>query len=575
MSECKPAVNRPSILFVNLLSTPIDEIEATFRGANTSFQDVVLPLGLMYISAYLKAHTPSVRTGLLDFVLPGTRLRQYRTLDDFIRTVIDEQVAFDPDVVAVSLNLSLSYPFFIRVLAVLKHRWTGAYTIVGGAHATNETAVLLEHPHVDAVLRGEGEIAFRDFVDRFPNVGTIDGLYTKSTIVSSSELKTAMPVRDLDLIPYPDWDLVDMPAYVTGITRLPKRDTGSAQAHRMAEIVTSRGCPHRCTFCSSHTVHGRKVRQRSVSNIVGEIRELHRRFGVNRFLPEDDYFTANKKQTLALVEAVRSLDIPNFELQYPNGLSVRAMDEEQLDALISVGMSIAIYAIESGSETVQRRLIKKNCDLDKATALIKRTRQMGVRTRCFYILGFPGETRAQMAQTIAFAKTAGADWSDFFVATPLVGSKMYDEFVDMGVIDAHDATLFSGHYRGRAFDTPEISAAELNDLVYRANLECNFISNINVREGRWDVALSLFEDVTAKYPFHIFARYMAACCWTHLGAPEKLMALDAEISMLIATDARAKEMYLKYGDLLTDQWGAFPLGLFSNDGDAARRSCRL
>jgi uncharacterized radical SAM superfamily protein len=354
-------------------------------------------------------------------------------------------------------------------------------------------------------------------------------------------------VRDLDTIPFPVWDLIDMEVYTTRASRW---EIGTTPNSRVVCIVASRGCPFRCTFCSSHTVHGHKVRLRSIENIVAEVRELHERYGVNVIMPWDDIFTMGRTRTIELLRQLRALQIPGFQIQFQNGLSVHALDEEIIDALILTGMPMTAVAIESGSEEVQRNLIKKRCDLMKARRLVSYMRKRGVFVRCLFILGFAGETRAQMQETIDYAKSLSADWCVFSIATPLVGSEMYAQWVKAGVIEDGPAFWGASSYGHRSFDTPEISAEDLNELAYRANLECNFVGNPNLISGRYERAAQLFRDIVAKFPFHVIAWYCLMRCEELLGREERRESLEWHIADTIGTNALAREMYDKYRDLM-------------------------
>jgi anaerobic magnesium-protoporphyrin IX monomethyl ester cyclase len=536
----------PKVLFVNLLSTPLDNVEATFRNENRVIQEVVMPLGIMYLSAYLKKAGVSATVGLVDYAIHADEMTSWGNLDNFIREIAKADAGVEPDIIAFSVNLSTSHHFFLKAAGILKGLWPGAKVIAGGVHATNYTRRILQEPYIDAVIRGEGEVALAEFVRRFPlEPGErVAGIVTREDAHGGGDMELSPLIADLDEIPFPDYDLID-PSYFRRITRFPKKHLG--QDKLMAELMTTRGCPGRCSFCSSHTVHGRKVRYRSVENVVAEVRYLHERYGVTLFFPEDDYFTANKKRTMTLLAALKKLGIPGFEMQFPNGLAVNSLDEELIDALIDAGMKMATLAIESASEVVQRTIIHKFCNLPKAREMIAVIRGKGLMVRCYFILGFPGETRAQMEETIDFARTAGADWQDFFVATPLVGSEMYDDFARLGLVSGDPEAWRTSYFWERRFDTPEISAADLNELNYRANLEVNFVHNVNLREGRWREALDLFLGILAKYPFHIIGWYCVALCHRGLGDEGAAREAEARISRLIEEDSRSRDMFRKYG----------------------------
>jgi radical SAM superfamily enzyme YgiQ (UPF0313 family) len=448
----------------------------------------------------------------------------------------------------------MSRDFFDLAVAALARRWPEALLVVGGNHATNSVGPLLENPAVDYVARGEAELAFARFVDLFAAGAPLQvkGFYDRDKAAAADGAchEQCEYAEELDQLPHPDWSLIDMGAYLTApVAR--KRSFGSAATARMASIMTSRGCPFQCTFCSSHTVHGRKMRYRSTANVLDELRILHQRFGATLIVPEDDLFTVNKPRILGLLGAIRDLGIPGLETQFPNALSVNTLDEEVIDALEAAGMRIATLAIESGSEHVQTHIIKKRCDLDRARRLVAYIRAKGMYCRCYFILGFPGETRAQMQETVDFARELRADWCAFMIAMPLVGSEMFAQFDAMGVMDGANRA-WEGTYAERRFDTSEIGAAELKQLAYRANLDINFLNNTQLREGRYAAAIESFRDVLNIHPFHIFAHHGIMRARLALGETAQAAAEKRRIRELVATNHLSAEMFAAYGDLLPE-----------------------
>jgi MoaA/NifB/PqqE/SkfB family radical SAM enzyme len=292
------------------------------------------------------------------------------------------------------------------------------------------------------------------------------------------------------------------------------------------------------------------MRFRSVQNIVEEVKILNQKYGVTLFLPEDDLFTADKKRVMRLLAALRELNIPNVEMQFPDALSVNTLDESIIDEMARTGMKIATFAIESGSDYVQKQIIRKNCNLKKAKRLVEYAHSKGLITRCYFILGFPHETKEQMRETVEYAKSLVADWCVLMIATPLVGSEMYDQFVEMGCIQDNIETWSGTVFDKRHFDTEEITAEELNDFVYRANLERNFLCNPNIVNGNFARAIQLFKDIVWRYPFHIIGWYCLMESYKGLGDFNAALRTEESMRSLIRSDSRAADMYAKYCNLM-------------------------
>tara|TARA_Y100000813_G_scaffold54531_1_gene38157 strand:- start:56 stop:1918 length:1863 start_codon:yes stop_codon:yes gene_type:complete len=549
-------MTRPiNVLFVNQPSNPMSEIELSFDKQNEIFNTVVIPLGVLYLSSYLKQHVPQVRTDVIDYAYEVfNQSHQARNIDELIiRTA--EQITMKPDILAFSAMFSVSHPFLLKAVELLSAFWPEATVIVGGNHATNTTKMLLENPDVDYVARGECEESFRQFVENFDDLPNhkIQGIYTKADIDAGVPLTISQYVDNLDDIPFPDWELIDMAAYTRSTTARARRNVDGAD-RRECSIMTTRGCPFSCTFCASHTVNGRKVRFRSVENVVKEIQHLYDHYGINLIVPEDDLFTANRRKVVPLLNAIKDFreTIPNFELQFPNALSVNTLFDDVMDALIEAGMKVTNVAIESGSPEVQRDVIKKRVNLDRAVEVVRYFRERGVTTRCYFIGGFPGETREQMLETIEYARNLRSDWCTFHIAAPLRGTEMYQQFVDAGYIKDDVATWSTAFFQERSFDTPEIGAEELKELFYRANLDVNFLHNPNLLEGNFEKALWIYRDIVYSYPFHIVGWYCIMKCHEALGDEDAARDTRARIYNLLQHDARARRMYRKYADLIPD-----------------------
>ena len=496
---------RPNIAFVHLPSTPLTEVERLMEGRNQgNLRDVTfvvtMPLGLLYLSSYVKAFNEVGQIGLIDYPAELVRgVTQYNDIDDFIDRVARAHINFTPDIIAISSVFSVSHRFLIR-----------------------------------------------SDQDRVP------GFYSRTNLGSGDCLTVCPQVDDLDALPFPDWDLIDMDLYIIETAKGMARHGGRYRENPSALIMTTRGCSFRCTFCASHTVHSRKVRFRSVENVMKEVFELNERYGVTTIVPEDDLFTANATKVIDLLKAFQEITIPNFQIQFPNALSVNTLHDEVMDNLIAAGMPVTQVAIESGSPYTQRHIIKKNCNLDKARHVVRYLRDRDVIVRCNFIFGFPGETKELMQETLDYAKTLNADWCTFGVVVPLIGSEMYTQFVEMGYIEDDPETHSNVLYFNRAFDTKEISADELNDFAYQTNLEVNFINNVNFQEEKYSKALEIFGDIVMKYPFHVFGWHCLRRAHLALGNADKAAQMWAELEAVAKVDSRAWEMIQKFGHLLPE-----------------------
>lgn len=534
---------KPNILFVNLVTSlseggQIDKDH--FR--------LVMPMGILYLSSCLKKYKEEVgEVGILDYALESIGTTQFKNIEEFICKSA-EKVKFTPDIISITLMFYSQYYFFEICAEQLKRMWKNSIIIVGGVQATNCTKQLMQNPNVDYTLRGEGEIAFPRFVREIAKstLPNIKGIYSRDNYAPETQLEVCEMVKNLDDIPYPDWDLIDMDKYsgIPGITHV------GAYGHRSATLFTSRGCPFRCTFCSAHTVRGRNKRYRSVENVIQEVNLLYEKYGINSLLFWEDLITSDKR-TIEIFRLIKKMDIPDFKPVIAD-LSINASSTELFDALIQLGVNDMCLALESGSEYTQKHIINKNVNLKKARELIKYIRKYDdVTVRINLVLGSPRETKELMSESIEYAKSLNVDWINVITATPLPGSEMYTEFVERGCVNddlvALSKSLRSGRYR-RSFDTPEIKADELNELQDRVNLECNFFENRNYISGDYLKAIGLFDQISRSYPWHIIALYMTMKCFQKLGDNIEAENIKSRISDLIKINEKSREMYEKYKD---------------------------
>jgi len=544
---------KPNVLFINFPNVPMDYMFEHLSSDTFLTLKKSMPLGILYLSSHLKKHNEIGRVGILDYVGSSEEARHCKSVEEFILNLADTSVDFTPDVILCSLMLSVSHVFCIKAIENFKKIWPQSVVVVGGVHATNYTRGLLGDTNIDYVFRGEAEIALSEFMRQFSNGEPVNvtGVHSAQDSMSETPLELCEFVENLDELPFPDWDLIDMDMYTQiSYMTITGRETQRDHEIRSSVILGTRGCPGQCTFCSQHTTHGRKIRHRSVENITEEIKALNSKFGVTTFVPNDDMFLSGGKWDMALLNAIKDLHIPNLEMQFPIGLHVNSMNQDTMRAFKNVGTKVVNLAIESGSKYVQRHVVKKHVNLKKAREVVNFFRKSGILTRCFFILGFPGETKEQMQETIEYAKSLQADWCDFFEAIPLIGSEMHEQFKEMGCISDDSCDWSKIHFLGRSFDTPEIRANELKELTYRANLECNFLNNYNKTAGKYTKAISLYKDIIERYPFHIVAWYSIMECYEEMGDKEQSKEISDTIGRLIQADSLAADMFAKYSDLM-------------------------
>jgi radical SAM superfamily enzyme YgiQ (UPF0313 family) len=396
------------------------------------------PIGLACLAAVLKACGADAR--IFDFM-------RY-SADE--AALVDGLVAWAPNQIFLT-SLTPNMPGAIRIATLLRQRLPGIPQGIGGVHATVLPERTLRETGVDVLVRGEGEVVLPHLVARLAAGEDPHGL---PGVACMRDGRIHVPdlapcVEDLDSLPFPDWDQVPPAAYSDFTMQLFKR------RKVVCPILTTRGCPHRCTFCAS-IVQGHWLRSRSPKNVVDEMEYLIRRHGVEEFLFTDDNFTQDRKHAIAVCEEMirRDLDIV---WKMPVGMRLDTVDDELMSLMRRSGCYEVGFGIESGSQEILRG-VRKRLDLSLVPEKLAIAKRNGIRTYGFFILGLPGETTATLDQTLGMMR-AGFDSVSVSFCVPYPGSEIHEQYVrEHG--DPKDWSRFS-----HQFVFPEVSG--LDEAVLR------------------------------------------------------------------------------------------------------------
>lgn len=377
------------------------------------------PIGLMYLAGYLRHYRPGKdQIAILD---GRSELCSDGQVSDTIRE-------FRPDLVGITA-FTMEGETAHCYARLAKEHAPGCTTIIGGPYGTSDSAKALEDKHVDFTARGEGELTLFNLVERLEKGEPVHGLNGLAHRRNGQAFPGNFPelIDDLDRIPYPAWDLINLESYfVDGRIR---RLTNPIQSRRRGiSVFSTRGCPYRCTYC--HNVFGKKLRKRSVENVLGELRWLVEDFGVQEVEFIDDVFNLDRARAKAICDGIINNGW-DLKLAFPNGLRADQMDEELVDKMRRAGAYRINYAVESGCPRVQH-MIRKNLDLERARQIIDYTAGKGISTGGFFMLGFRDETEEEAWMTINYALKTKLHTASFFILTPFPNTPMYDEAVQLG-----------------------------------------------------------------------------------------------------------------------------------------------
>ncbi len=344
----------------------------------------------------------------------------------------------------------------------------GAITILGGPHLTLEPDESMQRDEVDLVLRGEGEDAMIEIMQmldvdagvqtnptaprRFSHNGwsEILGLSYRTDKVRHNPPRPLRP--DLDNIPYPAHDLFKIDKY----TNLNPLTDGLIPNSRSYTIVTSRGCPFKCTFCSK-PITGDTWRNRSVDNVLGEWRWLVKDLHATEIGITDDIWNRDLKRAKELCRRLIAEGLNTTPWVTVHGMKVNYGDAELYQLMKAAGAKRVGFGVESGNQHVLNNIIKKGQTLDMVRDAFRHAKAAGLQTMGFFVLGMPGETEETMEDTIKFAMELDPDLANFMIAAPYPGTRLWDMLEDMG------AEIFSHEWQDLAIQDNK-AHFQLNDL---------------------------------------------------------------------------------------------------------------
>ncbi len=356
-----------------------------------------VPLGVLYLSAFLKKHLKN------DIEIAFIDLRMVNDQDKTLKELLE---TFNPDLVGISL-LAFEQSFIFDYADFIK-KYSSAKIVVGGPFPTYNYEKILLESDTDCAVIGEGERVFFNLISGYIEKKDISGIkgiayYNGETVICNPREEH---IGDLDSIPYPDYSLIDFKNYwgyhIQHNTILAER--------KYAPIISSRACPYQCIYC--HNIFGKKIRERSPENTLGEIKLLYEEYGIREIHLVDDVFNFNRKRMHQLLHLIINSNM-TIRIAFPNGLRGDLLTREDIALLKKAGTYTITFAIESASQRIQK-MIKKNLDISKVIENINYASQIGLITRGFFMLGFPGETVAEIKQTVKLAIDSKLDLASFF-----------------------------------------------------------------------------------------------------------------------------------------------------------------
>jgi len=322
---------------------------------------------------------------------------QYYIQGVFIENIIS-QIKEKTDVIALTSMFTSEWLIVREILKYINEKFPHKLVILGGEHASADARQILRfEPAVDAVFRGESETSFEKFLSTFKGIEDfkeVPGVMYKYSEGIIKENPKAPRLTNIDEIK-PSWKKINVDYY------LDNKLSYSELGNRAMPVISSRGCPYQCTFCSNDQMWGTRYVTKSVDRVIDELRYYIEEYKVEHFDFIDLATSVNKKWFRELLLRMIS-DLPKFSWEMTVGTRSEILDEEILNLLYQSGMRVITYAPETGSVSMAKK-IKKRINHEKMYQSMKYALKAGLRVKTNIVIGFPGEGPLELLATLAMS----------------------------------------------------------------------------------------------------------------------------------------------------------------------------
>ncbi|HEV7665031.1 MAG TPA: radical SAM protein [Chloroflexota bacterium] len=362
------------------------------------------PLGLLYVNSHLKAH--GVDSHLFDST--------FARFDELAAFITREK----PPIVGVYSNL-MTRKVVLRVMRAARE--AGSLVVVGGPDPANYLDEYLSHG-ADVIAIGEGELTLQELVPHLKkhgprNLDTIQGIAFRNDNGEIVRTEPRPQIADLDAQPFPDRAAIDQQKYID----VWREHHGQGSV----SLITARGCPFTCTWCS-HSVFGYSHRRRSPANVVAEVAQIVDTYNPDLLWYADDVFTINHKW---LFEYADAMEQRGFRLPFETISREDRLNEEVIQTLARMGCYRLWIGAESGSQKVLDAM-KRRTNAERVRSMVHLLQKYGIEVGMFIMLGYDGEDRTDLEETVEHLKLAGPNTFLTTVAYPIKGTPYYSAVAD-------------------------------------------------------------------------------------------------------------------------------------------------
>jgi magnesium-protoporphyrin IX monomethyl ester (oxidative) cyclase len=389
-----------------------------------------------------------------------------------------------PNIVGIAGPFTSQIGNAIKVSEAAKQANPNILTVIGGPHVTLVPKEFLQETKTaDIVVMGEGEYAMLEIAQHHESkkkLSEIKGIaYRDGANVVVNARRPFL--ENLDELPYPAYDLVDMERYLNP----PKGIGYRSFQNRAISMITSRGCPFNCCFCSVHLHMGKGFRAHSANYVLDHIQFVVDKYKIKNIFFEDDNLTMDLKRFEAICDGIIEHKI-KIGWETPNGVRADRLTIELLKKMKKSGVKSVFVGVESGDQQILDKVVCKSLDLNKVVEFAKNSQKIGLKTGAFYIIGFPGETKENMQHTVDFALNLKRKYDvgmHLFAATPSYGTHLYEECKVKGYLPADLSwNSFAQARQARGvplITTNEFTPEEVKEIAARALMKYKKLSLIS------------------------------------------------------------------------------------------------
>ncbi|ACF02564.1 Radical SAM domain protein [Rhodopseudomonas palustris TIE-1] len=535
------------------------------------------PVGLLYLAAAARAADPALGIHLIDINHQLLKAAHGEAFDyglwrDLVRDAI--KACAHPHV-GVSYMFGTTKPCFTEVIDLIRSEFPQVPILCGGVQATFDYREILASGLCDIVARHEGEqqlIGYLGALAGNPDAVPVGMAFTEAGAIV--ELGTPPPDNPVNWDVTPFYDAIRIEEYhrYGGLGAF-SRYVGADKP--FATVLAARGCRARCTFCTVRNFNGFGLRQRTVQDVIDEVKHLVTDHGIRSIDWLDDDLLWDRDRALALFRGLAE-QVPGLEWTASNGLIAVAIDDEMMQAMVASGLRAFKIGVESGNDAMLKT-IKKPTTKPKLRAragLFAKYPDVFVSTN--FIIGFPDETFGQMMDSYDLAVELASDWASFYICQPLKGTEMFSAFQSLGDArtkeERYDKTINPGRSAERGefgyrfapdrvlrtgWEVFEIDRNGVPDLEqqkeiwFSFNLVANFLDNPNFRPGGNAAKLARWiEAIHDGYPYDASMAAALAHAYHLLGNANRHAHHRADFLRLTATSAYWQNRVAQFPELL-------------------------